>query len=139
MMSSGRKFAMVLTVAGLVLMGAYPLHAREVVHYKLLVDSEDAQKCISCHYGQENDSKNSRCSKNCMIDPGSSHPVAKKYPPRGKEKEYIPLKELRKTGLIKLQDGTITCISCHDVANNIAYHTVVEDRGTQLCKLCHIR
>lgn len=139
MRRSGGKFTMLLAMAALVLMGTYPLHAVEVVHYKFLVDSEDAQKCVDCHYGQENDSKTSRCPKNCMIDPGSSHPVAKKYPPRGKEKEYISLKELRETGLIKLQDGKITCISCHDVANNIPYHTVVEDRGTQLCRLCHIR
>ncbi|MCK9295190.1 MAG: hypothetical protein M0P70_08890 [Desulfobulbaceae bacterium] len=139
MMSSGRKFAMILTMTGLVLMGTYPLHARQVGHYKFLVESEDPQRCIDCHYGQEDDSKNSPCPKNCLVDPASSHPVAKKYPPRGKEKEYIPLKELRKTGLVKLQDGKITCVSCHDVANNIAYHTVVEDRGTHLCKLCHIR
>ena len=139
MMNSGRISVMLLMVAGLVLMGVYPLHARQVMHYKFQVESEDVQKCIDCHYGLENDSKNSRCSKNCMIDPGSSHPIAKKYPPKGKEKQYIPIKQLRKTGLVKLQDGKITCLSCHDLTNNIPYHTVVEDRGTRLCKLCHIR
>lgn len=139
MMNAGRKFTMLLTMAGLVLIGAHPLQARQVVHYKFLVESEDTRSCIDCHYRQEDDDKNNRCPKNCMVDPASSHPVAKKYPPRGKEKEYVPLKELRKTGLIRLEAGKVTCISCHDVANNIEYHTVVEDRGTHLCKLCHIR
>lgn len=138
MMTFSRKFSMVLTMAGLVLMGAYPLHARQVGHYKFLVESENPQSCIDCHYGEEGEA-NSRCPKNCSIDPETSHPIAKKYPPRGKEKEYIPIKEIRKQGLVKLHDGKITCISCHDVANNISYHTVVEDRGTYLCKLCHIR
>jgi len=138
MMRSGGKFAMLLAMAGLVVVGAAPVQPVEVVHYKLLVDSEDAEKCVSCHYGEE-DSKAGTCGNNCLIDPGSSHPVTKKYPPRGKEKEYIPIKQLRETGLIKLQDGMITCISCHDLTNHIPYHTVVEDRGTTLCKLCHIR
>lgn len=139
MIRSGGKFTMLPAMAALVLMGAGPLHARQVVHDKFLVESEDAQSCIDCHYGAENDSKISRCPENCMVHPELSHPVVKKYPPRGKEEEYVPIKELRKTGLIKLQDGMMTCISCHDLANNIPYHTVVEDRGTQLCKLCHIR
>jgi hypothetical protein len=138
MMRSGGKFGMLMGMAGLVLTGALPLHAVEVMHYKSLVDSEDAEKCVACHYGQE-DSKVSTCVNKCLIDPELSHPVAEKYPPRGKEDEYVPIDQLRETGLIKLTDGRITCISCHDVANNLPYHVVVEDWGTQLCRLCHIR
>jgi hypothetical protein len=70
MMRSGGKFGMLMGMAGLVLTGALPLHAVEVMQYKSLVDPEDAGKCVVCHYGQE-DSKVSTCVNKCLIDPES--------------------------------------------------------------------
>ncbi|MBI5557710.1 MAG: hypothetical protein HY885_08740 [Deltaproteobacteria bacterium] len=124
------------------LMGALQSRAAEVGHYGTAVNPADPDQCLDCHYQEatkEGKPGARGCSNGCLVDPGLSHPVAKKYPPRGKEAEYVPLDDIEKTGIIKLSRGKVTCVSCHDLANDNAYHVVVEDGGTALCKLCHIR
>jgi hypothetical protein len=158
-MGAAKKLGLLLVMVSVVLPGISPLYAvKEVVldwesvppkqeptqvflhgvmHYDSLVDPSDLEQCINCHY-RKYKSKTRLCVKRCMDDPGAvHHPVFKKYPPDRKEAEYFPVAKLEKGGIIKFQNGTITCLSCHDVANNIPYHLVMDNRESRFCKLCH--
>ena len=114
------------------------LYAQEVLHNGNLVDSDDPKICLTCHNGII--AKNiSPCTKiRCLLEPNSSHPVFKKYPPSGKESEYAPSFQVEAAGII-LKNGEVTCISCHNLMNQEGFHLVMENKRSRLCKTCHIR
>jgi hypothetical protein len=153
------KAGLLLAAVGLAL-GILPLHAAEevvldwesvpaqaparilvsgAIHHDALVDPRDVEKCIDCHY-RKHKSKPRACASKCLDDPGAvHHPVFSKYPPDRKEAEYVPIATLEKNGIVKFQNSRMTCLTCHNVANNLPYHLIIEDRESRFCRLCHIR
>lgn len=134
-----RKYACSLLIfVSLVLKGSASLNALEVNHHDHIVDSDDPKTCLTCHNGTI--AKNiSPCTKvSCLLDPKSSHPAFKKYPPDGKESEFALSSQVEAAGII-LKNGEVTCISCHNILNQEDCHLVMENRRSCLCKTCHIR
>lgn len=158
---AAKKAGLLLAAVSLVLAEILPLHAAEevvldwdpvpqqqeptqvllhgVIHHESLVNPHDVEKCINCHY-RKHKSKTGICASQCLDDLGvTHHPVFRKYPPDRKEAEYVPVAKLEKAGIVKLQNNRMTCLSCHDVSNDLPFHLVIEDRESRFCKLCHIR
>ncbi len=54
------------------------------------------------------------------------------------ESKYAPAALLPSRG-IKLQNGKVTCLSCHDITNPESNHLIRVKFGGSLCKNCHIR
>ena len=137
-MVNGRCVCLLLVCVNIILIGNISLNAQEVLHNDNLVDSNDPKGCLTCHNGTI--ARNiSPCTKvSCLLDPRSSHPVFKKYPPAGKESDYAPSSQVEAAG-IKLKNGEVTCISCHNLMNQQEFHLVMENNDSRLCKTCHIR
>ena len=112
------------------------LYAEAVQHHGLMVEADDTLTyCVSCHDGSVA-SNASFCTVQCSAT--TPHPVQKHYPPLGKEKLYAPTGLVQAKG-IKLPEGKVTCISCHNLRNPGKNHLVIDNRGSRLCLTCHIR
>ncbi len=112
------------------------LHAAKILHHGVAVEEDaTARDCLSCHDGASADNV-SYCTVRCGFR--SSHSVEKHYPPFGKENQYAPAALLRAKG-IKLVNGNVTCVSCHNLRNSDRYHLVMDNSRSQLCLACHIR
>ncbi len=111
-------------------------HSEQIEHHGQLVQIKgELDDCIVCHDGTAA-SHTPFCTVKCNFK--SPHSVLKEYPPRGKEGEYAPISSLPEKG-IRLFDGKITCVSCHDLANPDKNHLVVSNKGSNLCFGCHIK
>ncbi len=112
------------------------LQAAKVLHHGVAVE-EDAtsRECLACHDGASANNV-SFCTVRCGFD--TSHSVEKHYPPIGKAHLYAPAALLRANG-IKLINGNVTCVSCHNLKKNDRYHLVMDNSHSQLCLTCHIR
>ena len=118
-----------------VLSVASPAITDKVVHHGNTVDAEGiAESCISCHDGSIAGNI-SFCTVKC--DFSTPHAIMKKYPPAGKSAFYAPVAEARAKG-VRIVNGKVTCISCHNLKNEGRYHLVQDDRG-KLCAICHIK
>ncbi len=121
-----------IAMAGLFFLNT-PVFAEAVDHHGLKVDNNSGHfECLSCHDGAFAHSV-AFCTENC--DGNFVHPVDRKYPPRGKEREYASIGELNGRG-IKLLNNRVSCISCHDLKNNAKNHPVKVNR---LCLSCHLK
>jgi predicted CXXCH cytochrome family protein len=119
----------------LALMAAAQARAEMVSHHTATVEANClADVCISCH-----DGKTAKYVSFCTVkcDYSSSHVVLKKYPPAGKAAGYAPVAALQAKG-IKLEDGKVTCISCHDLRKTDRYHLVMDNTQSRLCFVCHV-
>ncbi len=114
------------------------LYAQEVPHHGYLVYMDKPKLCLTCHDGTVAENISPCTKSSCLLDQKSSHPVFKKYPPTGKESEYMPLSEVEAAGIV-LTNGEVTCISCHNLMRQQRPHLVRDDWGSGLCKICHIR
>lgn len=109
-------------------------HAELVEHHGLQVEADTATDCIVCHDGMVG-SNVSYCTVDCGL---SNHAVLTAYPPPGKEREFTTAETLTAKG-IKLENGQVTCISCHNLRNTQQYHLAMETNGSALCYACHIK
>jgi len=108
--------------------------AEEIEHHGVRADSEgSAYECLSCHDGvlaaqihMSTKTGNYLCT----------HPVNRDYPPPRKQADYLPLEEVTAAG-IKLLQGQISCISCHNLKNPEKLHLVVPLDNSNLCFNCH--
>lgn len=134
-----RKYIALLSVfVNIFLLSNMLIHAQEVPHHDNLVNHEDPRVCLTCHSGLISQNV-IPCTKNsCLLDPNSSHPIFKRYPPVGKESEFAPPAQVEAAG-VKLINGEVTCISCHNLINQEEFHLVMENTRSRLCKTCHIR
>jgi len=99
------------------------LLAEEIDHHGKKVYVHDGAACLQCHEDMKD----------------HSHPNITPYPPLNmeNEKKYPPVEELAKAGLT-IQNGRITCITCHDISNPEPYHPVRGMEGkSKLCLVCH--
>ncbi len=128
-----------LLIAGTtVLLGAMSLHAQEIRHVDTLIEVGDPKICFTCHYGTMANDINPCTEIDCLLTPKTSHPVFKRYPPAGKESKFSPAVKVEAAG-IKLTNGEVTCISCHDLMNRHDHHLVIDNRQGRLCQTCHLR
>lgn len=112
------------------------LHAIELDHHGMTVDSEGAADyCLACHDGKTA-KRIPICTTTCTIN---AHKFLIKYPPPGRGKDFAPLGSILTAG-IKLENGMVTCISCHDLKNPLKYHFAIEAKpyAQKLCYVCHI-
>jgi predicted CXXCH cytochrome family protein len=108
--------------------------AETVSHHTTTVEANGrAAVCISCHDGKT--AKHvSFCAAKC--DYAGSHAVMKDYPPAGRADKFAPATVLQAKG-INLEDGKVTCISCHDLRKTGRYHLVMSNKQSRLCLACH--
>ena len=92
-----------------------------VVHHGTTVERNNHKACVVCHD-----------SKGCAE---AAHPMNIAYP-TGNSKSFHEIAYVRKKGL-RLVDGKITCLSCHDLANDLSSHLAITNVGSQLCMVCH--
>lgn len=109
--------------------------AEVVSHHSTMVEANGpVQDCISCHDGSA--AKHvSFCTVRCDFSGG--HSVLKRYPPAGKAAHYAPAAAVRARG-VKLENGMVTCISCHDLRNTSRDHLIMDNAGSRLCLVCHL-
>ena len=109
--------------------------AEQVEHHGQTVDySDNPNDCIVCHDGIIAPDAG-YCTVGCGFS--SSHSILKDYPPRQKEDSYVPVESLQGKG-IRLFDGKVGCVSCHDLKKTSEYHLVIDNDGSALCYSCHI-
>jgi hypothetical protein len=112
------------------------LFAEQIEHHGIRVEAEaKAEGCLSCHDGSVGHFVSS-CTVKC--DFSTSHSILKHYPPRGRERDYAPGAAILAKG-IRLENGKVTCLSCHNLRNPKKNHMVVDVSKTDLCKICHIK
>ncbi len=128
-------FCAAWVIAGMIL-GGSALRAEEVEHHGVRADANGTlAHCVSCHDGSVAH-KVSFCTVQCSAL--TSHPVLKQYPPRGQASSYAPAAAVIAKG-IKLPDGKVSCISCHNIRVPEKNHLAMDNRGSKLCLTCHIR
>jgi predicted CXXCH cytochrome family protein len=124
-----------LRILLIVLFAASPAIAEKVEHHGNMVENEGtADSCIACHDGSSAGNA-AFCTVKC--DFSTPHSIMRKYPPRGKRALYAPSSEVKAKG-IRLVNGMVTCISCHELKSRVAYHLILDDQG-RLCAVCHLR
>jgi len=67
----------------------------------------------------------------------SDHPVGVRYPEL--DRRYRPSTEVLAAGAVRLPDGYVECLSCHDPHNETGqkYMLVMTNSGSALCLTCH--
>jgi predicted CXXCH cytochrome family protein len=125
-----------LFVLLVVLSAASPAIADRVAHHGNTVDAEGiAESCISCHDGSIAGNV-SFCTVKC--DFSTPHAIMKRYPPMGKKASFFAsAAEVTAKG-VRIVNGKVTCVSCHNLKNAARYHLVQDERG-RLCVICHIK
>lgn len=108
--------------------------AEEIEHHGVMADSESsAYECLSCHDGQIAKQIHTTDKLGRYL---CTHPINRDYPPADKRTEYLPLETVTAAG-IKLLQGQITCISCHNLKNPEKPHLVEPLDKSDLCFNCH--
>lgn len=134
-MTTGKAAVFCATVTATIAFGVSTLHAEPVSHHGMSVNPRATMvECLACHDGLLAHSV-AHCTTECSIL--TSHSVQRSYPPRGKEAHYRPAADLKEYG-VELTNGTVDCISCHDLENPEKNHPVQKLRGVGLCDACHI-
>ncbi len=88
-------------------------------------------ECMVCH-SEDSARPVSICLEDhCLYT--NKHPVLRSYPPRRKAERFTPISENLEAGCV-LEDGKITCLSCHDLTRP-APHLI--RNGDELCYICH--
>jgi len=110
--------------------------AERIAHHGQLVENiGDPSSCISCHDGLTATNAHF-CTVEC--DFKGSHSIMKDYPPRFKEDAYAPTESLTEKG-IRLYNGKVSCVSCHDLNQPAKYHLIFSNNPSSLCSACHIK
>lgn len=107
--------------------------------------------CLSCHdgaiaseiYGRTEGVVVSQVGRSTVAhgaSPGpliGSHPVGVRYPDH--ERKYHPRSVVTSDKTIKLPNGRVTCLSCHDPHGTVGHEAMVvkSNAGSRLCLSCH--
>ena len=90
------------------------------------------QDCLKCHSGSPGKAVSICLGNECLYS--KSHSLMHNYPPTGKSRDYAALQDVEKAGCV-LEDGKVTCLSCHDLTKPQP-HLIQE--GDKLCTICHL-
>lgn len=88
-------------------------------------------ECLACHTDGDVKPINVCLGDHCLY--AENHPLLHLYPPPGKERSFAMAGEITQAGCI-LEEGRITCLSCHDLTKP-APHLI--RTGDALCLICH--
>ena len=111
------------------------VYALAVSHHGYDVDTSNVNACMGCHDGTIGKNVN-YCTVGCNAL--SSHPIYKSYPPAGRSREFNSILSVRAQG-IQLVNDQVVCISCHNIANQKKFHLAVDNSGSKLCRVCHLK
>jgi predicted CXXCH cytochrome family protein len=126
------SFSLMLVVAAIFF--ASTAIAEKVEHHGSAVEAEGTvESCIACHDGSIAGSVGF-CTTECNVT--TAHAINKRYPPKGKKTSYASARAVKAKG-IRLANGMVTCISCHDLKNRVFDHLILDEKG-RLCAVCHI-
>lgn len=110
--------------------------AGQVEHHGNTVNADGhASECIMCHDGAIAKAVTDCIGIRCNISRINSHPVEKPYPTK---ESFVQYGDVLRSG-IKLDEGQVSCISCHDLRNQERGHPVIQNRSDNLCFKCHIK
>lgn len=110
------------------------ISSEQISHHGQRVDNNgDPNGCIVCHDGLTAASVH-YCTVECGF--GSPHPISREYPPKSKESSYTPAESLHQKG-IRLYNGKISCVSCHDLGKSTKNHLITDDSDRSFCFSCH--
>lgn len=103
-----------------------------VPHHGTVVESvASSRECLACHDGSMATAVSTCLNGRCPL--GGPHPVDVPYPPPGSSSEY------RSTPGVRLLNGQVVCISCHNLENPRPGHPIVDFATTNICLMCHIK
>ena len=89
-------------------------------HGRSLVGMDRQAVCVECH----------------TFESARHHPSNVPYPPPGREQGFTPVRQLAARG-ITVQNGELTCLTCHDLHNREPMHLPVGMTQSSLCLACH--
>ncbi len=108
--------------------------------------------CLSCHDGTiaseivGGGSDDALFASGALVNPGRDHPIGVEYPPLARarpalRRDYVPIAKLESEGRIKLPEGRVECVSCHEPHNAYGHRgmLVKSDRRSGLCLSCHLK
>lgn len=131
-----RSFIAVVLSAGVFAAGI-GLCGEEIAHHGFQVNSEGGYgECLSCHDDVVAKGMSPCMTEICTLK--SEHPIDRPYPPSTKMREYTPAAVAEMAG-VKLINGRIDCISCHNLLNTARFHLRIEDIKSRLCLTCHLK
>ena len=113
-----------------------PAYAQTVLHHGHRIPTEmRADGCLACH-----DGSSAKVIVYCTVlcDFSTAHSMFKPYPPLQHYNEFAPTATVRAQG-IRLENGRVTCISCHDMQNPAGAHLVGKTNSENICIICHVR
>ncbi len=112
--------------------------------------ADSTRLCLSCHDGAlasevvGGGADAGLIAAGALINPRRDHPVGVAYPLTGRlsgrtRREFVPIARLQSEGAVRLIDGRVECISCHDPHNALGYDKMLvkPNRRSALCLSCH--
>ncbi len=100
-----------------------------------------SNNCLTCHDGvnaREAGHQWLRSAGGYLGDPGRNHPVGIPYVRRETDRRGSPLRHVTLLpGEVRLPDGKVSCVSCHNLYNVERYRLSVPIEGSRLCLTCH--
>lgn len=94
------------------------------------VRAETSRECLECHDG----SLGQNMLSIRLAPPRSNHPIGIDYLSRLVESPGR-LKPIGST--LRLEAGTVGCVSCHDLASDLPAKLAMSNKGSALCLTCH--
>lgn len=128
------KIRLWLTAVAAVVLGGFLFFRRGEANLDHLTSASGIltmQECLSCHSEGSTHPVAICLDDHCLYT--NDHSMMHRYPPPGKETDYAPAAEVLAAGCV-LEDGKITCLSCHDLTQPAPH--LIRD-GDQLCGICH--
>lgn len=121
----------------LILVASQALSLEYVSHKTYVVDADGVMvDCLSCHNGTKAPAV-SNCDRGmCRIY--ANHIVAVPYPPVDRETQFAPLESLYAKGMM-LENGRLTCVTCHDLREKSRFQVRVYPERSELCLTCHLK
>jgi len=120
---------------------AHVMDNAEPLRWSGSVDSQ-SRRCLECHDGVNAVDGASTTARNrgpgSVGDPRRNHPVGVPYPPhakRGGAERFRPAARLPIS--IRLPEGKVSCVSCHDLYALDRNRLTVPIEGSTLCFSCH--
>ena len=105
------------------------------------VDSA-SRRCLGCHdgvtAGESAYELGGTGGGSSFGDRGRNHPIGVSYPRGGRRRAEVPLRAAAQVpSHVRLPDGMVGCVSCHDLYNQTPKRLAVPIEGSRLCFACH--